>query len=440
VSAQSQPRVLLALSPTAEQAIEALLFEHGAALNIVASALQGADVHRLAAQHRPEVVLLSPDLPDLTAADCAHLRTSGLRLIGLALDDTEAAALGTLGVDAMVGNDVDADQLRSALFRGDQRDERAMAEPQASSRRAMHERDDRNGGCILAVVGSKGAPGASECAISLAALAQERWPCALVECDLLGGGLDLRLTADGREGSLRGLVRACTAADGALGELLERWLVRRPGWPPVLLAPPDPADPLGELAEPGAIADALHALAAVVPLVICDIGYLLEEGGEATPLARCHREALACADAVLLVIGARDRQVRDGLAQLDLLRIELEIPTRRLRIACTGLGAPGASPRRNVTQMLTQQLAERDLALDGLLPFDERALRRAERRGLPLAAARRHGRYARASRRLLDQLFLPASVARTRERKLRLLVPERADMSDEEVPLPWQSS
>jgi hypothetical protein len=435
-----RPRVLLALSPTAEQAIEGLLFADGASVSVVASALQGGDVHRLAAQRQPDVVLLSPDLPGLSAADCAQLRTSGLRLVGLALDDTAAAALGTLGVDAMVGNEVDADRLRSALAGGDRRDERLTAEPDAASRRAVRERGDRNGGCILAVVGSKGAPGASECAISLAALAQERWAAALVECDLLGGGLDLRLSADGREGSLRGLVRACAAADGAVGELLERWFVRRPWWPPVLLGPPDPEEPLGELAEPGAIAAALHALAAVVPLVICDVGYLLEEGGETTPLARCHREAIACADAVLLVTGARDRQVRDGLAQLDLLRVELEIPTRRLRVACTGIGAPGTSSRRNVIQMLGEQLAERDLALDGLPPFDARALRRAERRGLPLAAARRHGRYTRASRRLLDQLFLPASVARPRERKLRLLVSQRADTSAEEVPLPWQSS
>jgi hypothetical protein len=88
----------------------------------------------------------------------------------------------------------------------------------------------------------------------LAALAHERWPTALVECDLLGGGLDLRLAADGHDGSLLGLVRACSAGDGALGELLERWLVGRPEWPPVLLAPPEPWEPIDELAQPGAIA------------------------------------------------------------------------------------------------------------------------------------------------------------------------------------------
>lgn len=225
-------------------------------------------------------------------------------------------------------------------------------------------------------------------------------------------------------------------ADGALGELLERWLVRRPGWPAVLLAPPEPWEPLDELARPGAIATALRALAVAVPLVVCDVGFLLEEAGEATALARCHREALACASAVLLVIGARDRQVRDGLAQLDLLRVELEIPNERLRVACAGLGGPGAGSHRANTAMLAEQLAARGLALDASLPFDGRALRGAERHALPLAAARRRGAYARALRGLLDQLFLPTQVARARDRKLRLLMPQPTQPREREASLP----
>jgi Flp pilus assembly CpaE family ATPase len=173
-----------------------------------------------------------------------------------------------------------------------------------------------------------------------------------------------------------------------------------------------------------------------VPLVVCDIGFLLEEAGETTPLARCHREALTCASAVLLVIGARDRHVRDGLAQLDLLRVELEIPNERLRIVCAGLGASGAGSQRTLTAMLAEQLAERGLALDAILPYDARALRRAEHHALPLAAARRRGPYARALRRLLDQLFLPTQVARARERKLQLPLPQEREACAQEVSLP----
>src|SRR5581483_2822400 len=157
-------------------------------------------------------------------------------------------------------------------------------------------------------------------------------------------------------------------------------------------------------------------------------------------LARCHREVLACADAVLLVIGARDRQVRDGLVQLDLLRVELEIPNERLRVVCAGVGGPGAGSRRGIAEMLAERLAERGLALDAILPFDARALRRAEARGLPLTSARRHGPYARALRALLGELFLPATVAKPRERKLRLPIATSIASRGEEVPVPWRTS
>jgi hypothetical protein len=425
--------VLLALSPSAEQGVERILFGEHARLALVASALEAGEVERLAREHEPDAVFLSPDLPGLSAACCARLRSDGRLLVGLALDASSASALSAFGVDAVVGPEIDREALLDALTGGMKPPATA---PEAQSRRdPLGRRYADAEGTVLAVVGSRGAPGASECAASLAALASERWPAALVECDLLGGGLDLRLASDGHEGSLLGLVRACAAGDGALGELLERWLVRRPGWPPVLLAPPEPSEPLDELALPGAIATALRALAAAVPLVVCDVGFLLEEAGETTPIARCHREALACASAVLLVIGARDRQVRDGLAQLDVLRVELEIPNERLRVACAGLGGPGTGSHRTLTAMLAEQLAERGLALDASLPFDGRALQRAERSALPLAAARGRGAYARALRSLLDQLFLPSVVAKARERKLRLPLPQATRPREQEMSL-----
>jgi hypothetical protein len=429
-------RVLLALSPRDEQAVEHLLFDKEATFALVASALDAAELERVADGHGAEVVLVSPELPGLSPALCTQLRASGLRVVGLALDDSAAAVLGAFGVDAIVGPEPERDTLRAALG-----GEGSEAHPERRRANDHHRsEDDDNGGSILAVVGGRGAPGATECAVSLAALAQARWPTALVECDLLGGGLDLRLAADGHAGSLLGLVRACAAGDGAVGELLERWLVSRSGWPPVLLGPPDPKETLGELTRPGAIAGALRALAAAVPLVVCDVGFLLEEGGTATSVARSHREALASANAVILVIGARERQLRDGLAQLDLLRGELEIPDQRLRVACTGLGARGTGSTRMVIETLAEQLAERGLALDAALPFDGRALQRAERRGVPLAAARSRGAYARALRRLLSVLFLPTVTAKPRERKLLLPLPPRVEVRHEEVTLPWRTS
>ena len=138
---------------------------------------------------------------------------------------------------------------------------------------------------------------------------------------------------------------------------------------------------------------------------------------------------------VLLVLGAREEQLRAGLGQLDAL-LELGIPSQRLRVVVNGVGGPGATTRR-LEQVLARQLAERGFALDAWLPWDGRALARAQRTG---ACRRPPARpYARAQRRLLDEFFLPVAPA-PRERKLRLVPPAaRDEEAEEEVALPWRS-
>ena len=98
---------------------------------------------------------------------------------------------------------------------------------------------------------------------------------------------------------------------------------------------------IDEIARPGAIRAALDAAASVYPLVVVDVGALLDVPGELPKAVRAHREALLTADAVLLVIGAREQQLRAGRAQLTLLLDELGIKREQLRIAVSGLGAPG---------------------------------------------------------------------------------------------------
>ena len=295
---------------------------------------------------------------------------------------------------------------------------------------------DEERGSVLAVIGSKGAPGASECAASLASLAAKRWPSVLVELDALGGGLDLRLGADPRQGSILGLARAIQAGDGALGELLERWVAVREGWPPVLVGAPDPVQALTELARPGVVAGALRALAAEDSLVVADVGFLLAEGEDVGPACRVHREAVVGADAVLLVLGAREEQLRAGFDQLDAL-LALGIPPERLRVAVNGAGGSGSATASALESVAHGQLAERRFALDAWLPWDGRALARAQRSGLPLAPARPRGAYARALARLLDELFLPVAPA-PRGRKLRLVPPRPQEEVQEEV-VAWRS-
>ena len=299
---------------------------------------------------------------------------------------------------------------------------------------------------MLAVVGSRGAPGASELACSLAAQAAGRWKSLLIELDLLGSGdLAVRFGSDPSQGSLLALLRATRAGEPALAELLDRWLIDRAGWPPALLAPPQPEQTIAELDQPGAIRDALDALAAQYPLVIADVGFLLTQPGTLSPVERCHREALVSADAVLLVLGAREAQLDAGLAQLDLLLDTLGIPREKIRVVCNGVAGPGAIPHPQLEQTLTIGLRERELAADALIPWDSRALTKAVRTGLPLAAARPRGSYARTLARLLNTLFLPgAPVARGRKRLLALptaaMKPEpHEERAEEEVALPWRS-
>jgi hypothetical protein len=430
--------VVLALTPMAERAVEHLLFGRDAVIEPRASAAEADELDHEVPVAAPAAVLVSPDLSGLTAAHCARARGYGARVVGLARDSREREELLALGVDDVVEPTESEGDFLAALRGpvGEEADERAAFEP-ADRPGALPAYD--GAGSVLTVIGSKGAPGASECAASLAALASERWTCVLVDLDALGGGFDLRLGVDPRQGSLLGLSRAVASDDGALGELLERWLAVREGWPPVLVGPPDPEEALGELARPGAVAATLRALASVHPLVIADIGFLLSEGAEAGAACRVHREALVAADAVLLVLGAREEQLRAGLAQLDTL-LEIGIPPQRLRVVINGVGGPGATTRTALEQVLARQLAERRFALDAWLPWDGRALARAERTGVPLAAARPRGPYARAHRRLLDEFFLPVAPA-PRERKLRLVPPRPREEEEagEEVALPWRS-
>src|SRR5439155_4841287 len=122
------------------------------------------------------------------------------------------------------------------------------------------------------------------------------------------------------------------------------------GWPPVLVAPPDPDLPIDEVGRPGAIRAALEAAASVYPLVVADVGALLAVPAELPKAVRAHREALLTADAVLLVIGAREQQLRAGRTQLPLLLDELGIKRERLRIAVSGLGAPGTGSKNELEQ------------------------------------------------------------------------------------------
>jgi hypothetical protein len=440
MSDPDQPRLLLGLTPLSERQVEEELFAADQPIAILGSAADASELLALSERRHANAVLLAPELPALDAGACARLRSHGLRLIGLALDEHNAHTLDELGVDVTLRPPLTASELAAAC-----REEVPLTTPAPESAGQAGDRSSRSprSGSVLAVVPASGSPGASECAASLAALADQRWPTLLLELDLLENALALRLGVDPQHGSLLGLVRA-HSADGSLRDLLARWTTAgdHGGWPPVLVAPPDPHQHIDELAQPGVIRAALDAAASIYPLVVADVGALLSFPGELPKAVRVHREALLAADAVLLVIGAREEQLRAGRNQLTLLLEELAIKREQLRIAISGLGAPGAGSKHELEAALAPELAELRLAVDAWLPCDGRAATRARRSGSPLALARPRGRYSRAVRGLLDELLLPSQPV-PRERKTRLPVPtpeaSTAPAGDEEVALPWRS-
>ena len=301
-------------------------------------------------------------------------------------------------------------------------------------------------GLVLAVVGSKGSPGASECAWSLAALADRRWPTVLVECDLLGGSLAFRLAADPAAGSLLGVANAvASSAARELPELVERWLCGSShGWPPTLLAPA--AAQMAELPlTADAVVAAVDALALMFPLVVCDVGWLLDRECGA---GRCHAAVLERADAQLLVAGSRGSQLVAARNQLEQLLGPVGLPPTRLRIVLNTTSSAAAADRLERARF-EQDLAAYGLAVDCVLPVDDRALVRASRGSRPLVCARRRSGYRRALGQLLEQLFV-GSPPKRRLQRTRLRLPATRDakravaiaaVADglEEVVLPWSS-
>jgi Flp pilus assembly CpaE family ATPase len=433
------PSVVLAISPPAERRLEGLLFGSDAPLQLLATALDAEELLEKVQAHQPDAVLLSPDLSGLTPAHSERVRAAGSRLIGVAIAARDEHALDELAADSTIDPSVSRDALLDVLRgSGDPAPEPTPAPPAAANRK-------EHGGSLVAVVGSKGAPGSSECAASLAALAAKRWETLLVESDALGGGLALRLGADPNEGSVLGLIRATQAGDGALPELLERWRCEREGWPDVLVGAPEP-EVVEELARPGALTHALDVLADTYPLVVCDVGFLLAD--TRTPAARIHREVLVNANAVVLVIGSSEAQLRQGRRQLEVILQTLAVAPEQLRIAVNGLGGPSSATKDAIIATIAEQVGASGVTVDAWIAWDARGARRARSRGLPIALANRHGRYARALTGLLNEMFLPEDVGtrpRARRRKRRLAVPawRRAETQpyeeEGEVALPWQT-
>jgi len=154
----SQPSVLLALTPLAERAIEPLLFGEDAAVTPLGSVAEADELTRAAQEHSARAILVSPGLAGLSAGHCERARAAGLRLIGIALDEHDRHCLQALPVDAIVDHDAPPQQLQAQL----QHQPPAVAPAPTPAPPSPDPSAAGAGGTVLAVIGCKGAPGASE--------------------------------------------------------------------------------------------------------------------------------------------------------------------------------------------------------------------------------------------------------------------------------------
>lgn len=431
-----RPQVVLALSPIAERQIEGLLFDHDPPLELLSSVAVADELVREAQERTPDAVLLSPELSGLTAAHCERVRATGTRLVGLGLDQHERNLLDALGVDETISYEVSREDLLTAVGSRAPREDAAEKGVPDVSLPPQHREHRAGRGSVVAVLGVRGAPGASELAASLAVLSAQRWGTVLMEVDALGGSLAARLGVDPGDGSITGLIRATQAGESGLPELVERWLIQPDGWPLVLLGPSDPHT-IGELAKPGVMTAALDSLASLYPVVVCDVSFLLTDGQQQP--VHLHREALINADAVVLVLGSRESQLHAGLRQLDLLVDVLGIPVERVRIAVGQVGGPSSADKQAITNTIAAHLADRGLAVDAWLPWDARGAKRAAQQGRPIALAHRRGAYARIVGNLLDELFVAATAApRAKRRRRRLPTPVQTSDAPGHDEVVWQ--
>lgn len=430
-------RLLLGLSPPDEQAVEEILYG-SERLSVLAGGASGGELIGLAAAHAADAALLSHDLPGLDGACVSRLRAKGLRTVGIAANDAAALVLGELDVDAVIRPPLSLADLLEQLQEPDEQQPRTRADGPSGSR--VEESGPR--GNVLAVIGSKGAPGASELAASFAALVAPRWPVLLAELDGDGGQLALRLDADPQQGSLLGPARALRRNEPETRQLLPRWLVGgKRGWPRVLLGPPDSPRSLSEVVVPGVARELVELLAEEFALVVCDVGHRLARGGDPDAAIRLHRDVLVAADAVVLTLGMRQEQLRAGFGQLELLLSDLSVPVERLRVVVNGQGAPGASPSADTVAAITHELGQQGLTVDAWLPWDARALRASVRLGLPLTVARARGSYAKALQRLVESVLVPTTAQPlTRKWRLRPAAAEAVLETEAvgQVALPWR--
>jgi secretion/DNA translocation related CpaE-like protein len=246
-----------------------------------------------------------------------------------ALEDRALAGLGRRpGVYVLARGEPPLDVWRRAMQIGA---ERVLVLPDAEQWVVGALADAVEGACgggkVIAVVGGRGGAGASVFAAALAVVAVRRGRRALlVDCDPLGGGLDLLLGVEQADG-LRWPELAVAGGGRVPAGALHGALPAVPGGPLTVLS----CGRTGELPAAEAVAAVIDAGRRAGDTVICDVPRHLP------------RHALAALDLAELVALVVPAEVRACAAATQLARRLLE-RGRRVRLVVRGPAPGGLAP------------------------------------------------------------------------------------------------
>ena len=427
----TRPRVVLALTPLTEREVEPLLFDPSdPPLDLLASVVEADELARaVKEEQRVDAVLLSPELSGLsrlTASACAPRAYASSGSHSISASENHSTRWKSIPASTAPS------PARSCSAPSGRRHDRRESPCRGATRHAGAERREDRGGERLGGHRREGRPrlkrvrgiarGARRAPLAHAA---HRGRCARRQPRTPSRSRPQQRVDPRRHPSDTGRRRA-------LRELVERWTYEPEGWPSVLLGAPDPRA-LIDLAQPGAMTRALDALAGLYPLVVCDVGFPIEDARS----AHLHREALIAADSVILVLGAREPQLHAGLRQLDIILTELGIRSERLRIIVNAVGGPSRREKGTITATIAEHLTERDLTVDAWLPWDARGLRRSEQHGKPIALAPAAARSPTRSRACWTSCSCPQRAHDAKRRKRRLTAPPGNTPSAEREEVAW---
>lgn len=178
------PVILAIRDPSRERPLLRAAGEgNGTGFRLVGRVLDAAGLIEQVARRHADAVVVSPDLPGLSAAVLSRLRAAGLAVLVLPADgETLPADWEALGVRTLA-EPVDAAMLTLAL-------RRALAQRDAIRPSSDPERETAGEprGAIVALFSGKGSPGRTTIATNLAVgLARTGQRVALVDADLSGG-------------------------------------------------------------------------------------------------------------------------------------------------------------------------------------------------------------------------------------------------------------